>query len=124
MDNLISGDAIAIHYATEVILENNDIRGVPGSGKIDAIDCDGILKGVFRRNSIYDFPDDAIDIGTGSSDILIEKNFISNLKGSVWRLKVAAYGLNDAARDCYRKLKNLLAEPDPAPWRHDLQQQS
>ncbi len=76
MDDMASGDAIAIHYASEVILENNEIKGVPGSGKIDAVDCDGIVNGSFHGNQIYDFPDDAIDIGTGSVDVQVTGNFI------------------------------------------------
>ncbi len=76
MDGMASGDAIAIHYASEVILLNNELKGVPGSGKIDAIDCDGIENGYFRGNQVYDFPDDAIDIGTGSVDVQIIDNYL------------------------------------------------
>ena len=78
IDNMISGDAIAIHYSTEVILENNEIIGVPGSGKIDAIDCDGIVEGTISGNHIYNFPDDAIDIGTGSTGVQIHNNYLHN----------------------------------------------
>ncbi len=76
MDGMVSGDAIAIHYASEVILENNEIKGVPGSGKIDAVDCDGIVHGLIQGNQIYDFPDDAIDIGTESADVQISGNYL------------------------------------------------
>jgi len=99
MDNLASGDAIAIHYSTEVILENNDIKGVPGSGKIDAIDCDGIGMGSFLGNHIYDFPDDAIDIGTGALNVHIEGNFIHHC---------ASFGVSVGESSEATLLKNVI----------------
>lgn len=97
MDGMASGDAIAIHYASSVILENNEIKGVPGAGKVDAIDCDGITSGSIVGNHIYDFPDDAIDIGTGSENVQITDNYLHHCGSfgvSVGESSVATIMLN------------------------------
>jgi hypothetical protein len=74
-------DLINIKYATNAIVENCDLSG-NNSPDTDAIDYDGIDNGIIRNNTIhgfFGFNSDAIDIGEGSSRILIEENRIFNM---------------------------------------------
>lgn len=78
MHQLENGDGIAIHYADSVRIEHCQISGTPAAGKIDAIDCDGVANCQINHNQIYDFGDDAIDIGTHSTQVEINHNFLYN----------------------------------------------
>lgn len=71
-------DAIAIHYADTVLIRNTILEGDPAGGKIDAIDADGIHYADISNNIIKNWPDDAIDIGSTSSNVNINNNIIFN----------------------------------------------
>ena len=74
-------DFINVKYATEALVEGCELAGNT-SPDTDGIDFDQIEKGTIRNNTIYGFfgsNSDAIDIGEGSSDILIEGNRIYNI---------------------------------------------
>ncbi len=63
------------------MVENCDLEGNDNYDS-DAIDYDGISNGIIRGNRIYNFygdNSDAIDLGEGSKDILIEGNIIYNI---------------------------------------------
>ncbi|MFH2142942.1 MAG: right-handed parallel beta-helix repeat-containing protein [Bacteroidota bacterium] len=77
-DSITGGDGIAAHYVDSVIIENNIINGIKNTGKIDAIDCDGIAYGFISNNRITNWYDDAIDIGTSASNIIISYNYFEN----------------------------------------------
>jgi hypothetical protein len=69
-------DCVGVHYATEVLIEYCEFHGNPLQGA-DAIDCDSITNsGILRHNAIYDFYDDAFDIGTGTPAFTIEDNYV------------------------------------------------
>jgi len=77
----VSGDLINIKYAESALVENCLLHG-NDSFDSDGIDYDQIEKGIIRGNRIYNFygfNSDAIDLGEGSKDILIENNIIYNI---------------------------------------------
>ncbi|MCB2219472.1 MAG: CotH kinase family protein [Bacteroidetes bacterium] len=49
-------------------------NGNPQNTKRDGIDCDQIYSGIFSGNTFYDISDDCIDIGTNSTNIVIDHN--------------------------------------------------
>jgi len=64
----------------DAIIENCEFIG-NNSVDTDAIDYDDVKDGIIRNNYIHDFVgdnSDAIDLGEGSSKILVEGNFIIN----------------------------------------------
>ncbi|MDP8207745.1 MAG: CotH kinase family protein [Candidatus Electryonea clarkiae] len=64
----------------KALIENCTFFG-NNSPDTDAIDYDGIIDGIIRNNRIYNFQGfncDAIDIGEGSRDLLIQDNLIYN----------------------------------------------
>jgi len=72
-------DLINVKFGTAIV-EDCDLSG-NYAFDTDAIDYDGIDGGVIRRNRIHDFfgsNSDAIDLGEGSRDILIQDNLIYN----------------------------------------------
>jgi len=76
----VSGDLINIKYASSALVENCDLRG-NNVFDSDAIDYDQIDNGIIRGNRIYNyygFNSDGIDLGEGTSDVLIEDNLIFN----------------------------------------------
>ena len=76
-----AGDLINIKYAESAVVEYCDFRG-NDSYDTDAIDFDGISGGIIRSNRIYNFygsNSDAIDLGEGSEDILVDSNIIYNI---------------------------------------------
>ncbi len=76
-------DCIGIHYASEVLIEYCELHGNPDQGA-DAIDLDSItISGIVRHNSIYDFADDAFDVGTGSPNFIIEDNYAFNCSNGI-----------------------------------------
>jgi len=77
----IPGDLINVKRAESVLVEDCDLRGNDYFDS-DAIDYDQVSKGIIRGNRIYNFygfNSDAIDLGEGSSEILIENNVIYNV---------------------------------------------
>ncbi len=70
-------DCIGVHYAQKLIIRNTSLKGNPAAGKTDAIDLDGISGDTISGNIITGYSDDGIDIGTNSSNIVIEENEIS-----------------------------------------------
>lgn len=72
-------DLINVKFGTAIV-EDCDLSG-NYAFDTDAIDYDGIDGGIIRRNRIHDFSgsnSDAIDLGEGSKDILIQDNLIYN----------------------------------------------
>jgi hypothetical protein len=76
-----AGDLINIKYAESALVENCDLIGNDEYDS-DAIDYDQIPDGIIRGNRIYNFygdNSDAIDLGEGALDILVENNIIYNI---------------------------------------------
>ncbi len=77
----IAGDLINIKQAGWALVGNCDLKG-NNRYDSDAIDYDQLEGGIIRGNRIYNFygfNSDAIDLGEGSREILIEKNIIYNI---------------------------------------------
>ena len=75
-----TGDAINLKRTQYARVEGCDIAGSTAVDA-DAIDYDGIDGGIIRGNRIHDFMgfnNDAIDLGEGTSQVLIESNLIYN----------------------------------------------
>ena len=75
----ITGDLINVKYGNATI-ENCEFRGNK-QPDTDAIDYDEVNNGIIRNCKIYNFfgfNSDGIDLGEGSSNILIENNLIYN----------------------------------------------
>ena len=73
----VGDDCIGVHNAQKLIIRNTRMTGNPAAGKTDAIDLDGISDDTISGNIITGYSDDGIDIGTNSSNIVIEENEIS-----------------------------------------------
>jgi hypothetical protein len=76
----VTGDLINVKYGYGFI----DSCEFQGNTQIDtdAIDYDDVKNGVIMNSKIYDFlgfNSDAIDLGEGSSDIIVENNFIHHI---------------------------------------------
>jgi hypothetical protein len=71
-------DGISVHYVDTLKILNSELEGAPTGGKIDCIDADGVSYSLISGNIIKNWPDDGIDIGTGSQNIYIINNTISN----------------------------------------------
>ncbi len=77
----VAGDLINVKYAESAAVENCEFMGNDGFDS-DAIDFDGVASGVICGNRIYNiygFNSDAIDLGEGCKDILVENNIIYNV---------------------------------------------
>jgi hypothetical protein len=77
----VAGDLINIKYTASALVENCVLKGNDEFDS-DAIDYDRIYNGIIRGNRIYNFygfNSDAIDLGEGSQNILIENNIIYNI---------------------------------------------
>lgn len=75
-----TSDLINIKNSDFALVEECELRG-NNSLDVDAIDYDNITNGIIRGNRIYNFfgiNSDGIDLGEGSSNILIEDNLIYN----------------------------------------------
>lgn len=70
-------DIIAVHGSQTTII-NSTFYGPDNSGKSDMIDCDEIPFGLISGNQIFGTTDDGIDIGTGSENVTIEGNKITD----------------------------------------------
>jgi pectate lyase len=77
-DSITGGDGVAVHYADSVIIENCIFNGIKNTGKIDAIDCDGIEYGLISNNRFTNWFDDAIDIGTSAQNLTVCYNYVEN----------------------------------------------
>jgi hypothetical protein len=76
-----SGDLINIKHADYALIENCVFTG-NNAYDSDAIDFDDITIGIIRNNKIYNLygpNSDAIDLGEGCKDVLIEGNIIYNI---------------------------------------------
>ncbi|MBL4755113.1 MAG: CotH kinase family protein [Flavobacteriales bacterium] len=79
MHTRVSSDIINIKYG-KASVEFCDLAG-NSQPNTDGIDYDRVSEGVIRGNKIYDFRggnSDGIDLGEGTSNVLIEKNRIIN----------------------------------------------
>jgi len=77
----MAGDLINVRAAASVLVEDCDLRGNDNYDS-DAIDLDNLSGGIIRGNRIYNFygfNSDAIDLGEGTKDVLIEDNIIYNI---------------------------------------------
>ena len=75
----VVGDGINIKRAAYARVEGCEFSSANLTADTDAIDYDGIQGGVIRNNHIHDFMgdnNDAIDIGEGTLDLLVEGNLI------------------------------------------------
>ena len=75
----VIGDAINIKRARYARVENCDMSSASTTVDTDAIDYDGINGGIIRGNHLHDFMgdnNDAIDIGEGTRDLIVEGNRI------------------------------------------------
>ena len=75
----IGEDGIALHNADTLIILNSLLESDADGGKIDAIDADGISYGNISNNIIKNWPDDGVDIGTSSHNVIINNNNIRNV---------------------------------------------
>jgi len=81
LESDVAGDLINIKYAESALVEDCVLKG-NNQFDSDAIDYDQISNGIIRNNRIYNFygfNSDAIDLGEGSQNILIENNVIYNV---------------------------------------------
>jgi len=75
----VTSDVINVKYG-DAIVENCELTG-SNSEDTDAIDYDGVIDGIIRKNIINGFSgenSDGIDLGEGSKNVLVENNFILN----------------------------------------------
>ncbi len=77
-DSVTGGDVVAIHYADTVVVNDCNFAGIKNTAKIDCIDADGINYGLFYNNRFTNWNDDAIDIGTGATNVSIHHNYFEN----------------------------------------------
>ena len=76
----VIGDGINIKRARYARVEGCEFSSANLTADTDAIDYDGIQGGIIRGNRIHDFMgdnNDAIDIGEGTLDLLVESNRIA-----------------------------------------------
>lgn len=75
-------DCIGIHNAKKVIIEYITLKGAGGKIadgiKNDAIDLDDCDSCIVRHSHIFNFSDDAVDIGTNTRYAYINNNILSN----------------------------------------------
>lgn len=81
--SIAGADLIGVHDAKKVLILNSVFNGNPEAGKTDAIDLDGISGDTVARNTITGFSDDGIDIGTGSTQVVISENRISQCEMAI-----------------------------------------
>jgi parallel beta-helix repeat protein len=74
----VGDDCIGVHDEKKVLIRNNRVTGNPDAGKTDGLDLDNISDDTISGNIISMYSDDGIDIGTGSSGIVISGNTISH----------------------------------------------
>jgi hypothetical protein len=77
----VAGDLINVKSAGFALIENCELRGNE-SYDSDGIDLDHVARGIIRGNRIYNiygFNSDAIDLGEGCPNVLIENNVIYNV---------------------------------------------
>ena len=77
----VAGDLINVKYADFALTESCDLMG-DDEYDSDGIDYDGVASGAIRGNrirNIYGFNSDAIDLGEGARDILVEGNWVYNV---------------------------------------------
>lgn len=74
----IGDDCISAHNTPHIVIAYCQLIGDQESSRIDAIDLDGVSNVRIENCVISNFPDDAIDIGSGSSNVQILGNTISN----------------------------------------------
>ncbi len=76
-----TSDLITVKNTGSIVIENCDLMGNANTD-FDAIDIGQLSNGIIRGNRIYNFygfNSDAIDLGEGSKDILIENNIVYNI---------------------------------------------
>ena len=76
--NVTGGDAVALHYSDSVFINDCNFAGIKNTGKIDCIDADAINYGLIFNNIFTNWNDDAIDIGTSASNLIIHHNYAEN----------------------------------------------
>jgi hypothetical protein len=74
----VGADCIALHHVDSVTMLDCELHGDTLKSRIDAVDCDAAAYGTFKHNRIYNFEDDGIDIGSISSNITIDSNYLVN----------------------------------------------
>jgi hypothetical protein len=99
-------DLINVKYADFALVENCNLKG-NNAFDTDGIDYDQITNGIIQDNKIHDFEginSDGIDLGEGSENIMIYKNFISNCtdKGISIGQASSAVIENNVIMNCYQ----------------------
>ncbi len=79
----IGDDAIGGHATNVIRITYNTLWGDTTSSRIDAIDLDAVHNVIISHNTIRNFPDDAIDIGTGSDNVSIDYNKFINCETGI-----------------------------------------
>lgn len=74
----IGADCIGVHYADSLYISGCYLNGNPSKARIDAMDCDAIKNGIITNNTIQNFEDDGVDVGTGTKLITVTNNLIYN----------------------------------------------
>jgi hypothetical protein len=74
----IGDDAIGGHATKVVRISYTTLWGDSTSSRIDGIDLDGVHDVIISHNTIRNYPDDAIDIGTNSDNVVISHNKFIN----------------------------------------------
>ncbi len=100
----ITGDGINIKRAAYARVENCEMTGALEIDA-DAIDYDGVQGGIIRGNRLHDFlgeNDDAIDIGEGALDLLVESNLIYRMSDKGVSIGQASTAIvrHNIIRDC------------------------
>jgi hypothetical protein len=102
----VVGDAINIKRAQYARVENCEMFSASTTIDTDAVDYDGIQGGIIRGNYLHDFMggnNDAIDIGEGTLDLLVENNRIERCFD-----KAVSIGQASTARVC----RNVISAVD------------
>jgi hypothetical protein len=99
-------DLINVKYADFALVENCNLKG-NNAFDTDGIDYDQITNGIIQGNKIHDFDgfnSDGIDLGEGSENIKIYKNFIFNCFDKGISIGQASSALieNNVIMNCYQ----------------------
>lgn len=103
LSSKITGDLINVKYGFGFI-DSCEFRGNT-QVDTDAIDYDDVKNGVILNSKIYNFSgfnSDAIDLGEGSSDIIVENNFIHHIsdKGISIGQRSSVFSKNNTFVEC------------------------
>lgn len=105
---VIGDDCVGVHNASKLLISGCYLDGDPTKPRIDALDCDAITNGIITNNTIMNFEDDGVDIGTGTASVLIENNYIYNCN----------FGISVGERSKVTARKNIIVKCDAGMQSH------